>query len=93
MSALSLYVDQILRPSWLPNYESPCRRPAQPIANEKRRQVKACLKNAPGPVNSAWVIDYTGYTKQSVMHILYSLAEVGEVRRIDGGRVLLWEAS
>ena len=91
MSLLSIYVDQITRPSWLPTYDAPLRRPAQPIATEKRKQVKECLRKSTKPVTSTWVMDYTGYTKQSVMHILYSLVEAGEVRRIEGGAFLLWE--
>lgn len=90
MSLLSIYVDQILRPSFLPNYDSPARRPAQPVAAEKRRQVLACLQASPKPVSSAWVVDYTGYTKQSVCHLLYSLHQLGEVRRVDGGLRVLW---
>ncbi len=92
MSALSLYLDQITKPSWLPVYDGPQRRPAQPVAAEKRRQVLACLKACHKPVTSTWVMDYTGYTKQSVMHILYSLVALGEVRRIEGGAFLLWAA-
>lgn len=90
MSIFSICLDQITRPSFLPNLGTPSRRPSQPIAAEKRRQVLACIECAAESVSSTWVMDYTGYTKQSVMHLLYALSEAGEIRRIEGGAVLLW---
>ena len=32
-----------------------------------------------------WVEDYTGYTKQSVNHILQGLCDAGEARRLVDG--------
>lgn len=98
MSSLAIFVDQIMRPSFLPNYEAPARRPAQPVAEEKLRQVLACLKAAGKPVSSRWVMDYTGYTKQSVCHLLYKLEQEEEVVKIQplgeklhGKAFTLWE--
>ena len=91
MSELSIFVDQILRPSFLPNLCPPTRRTSQPVAAAKRAAVRECLRRAGRPVSRMWVEDYTGYTKQSVNHILQSLCEAGEVRRVEGGAVLLWE--
>lgn len=91
MSLMRIYVDQILRPSFLPNLCPPSRRTSQPAAAAKREAVRACLRRAGKPVSRMWVEDYTGYTKQSVNHILQSLCEAGEVRRVEGGAVLLWE--
>lgn len=91
MSLMSIYVDQILRPSFLPNYMPPSRRPSQPAAAAKRLAVVVCLRKAGKPVSRTWVVDYTGYTKQSVNHILNALVDEGKARRIDGGDVLLWE--
>jgi len=87
---LGIYLEQISRPSWWPVDDTPGRRPAQPVAAMKRRQVLDCVRAAEGPVSANWVMGYTGYTKQSVMHLLYALAEAGEVRRIEGGVRLLW---
>ena len=53
--------------------------------------VLACLRRAGKPVSRMWVEDYTGYTKQSVNHILQGLCDAGEARRVEGGTVLLWE--
>ena len=100
MSALSIYLDQITRPSFLPTYAAPTRRPAHPAAAEKRRQVLDCLRQAGKAVTAAWVIDYTGYTKQSVMHLLYGLQDEGLVKRSDlpgtkvpGVSSVFWEAT
>lgn len=44
MSLLSLCVEQILRPSFLPCYDAPARRKSPQYAAEKRRQVLMCLR-------------------------------------------------
>lgn len=101
MGMLAIYVDQVMRPSFLPNLGEPTRRPAQPVAEAKRREVLNCLKAAGKPVTATWVMDYTGYTKQSVMHILYRLEIDGLVRRVDvpgvvrspGVSCVLWEVA
>lgn len=100
MSTLSIYIDQITRPSFLPTYGAPTRRPAQPAAAEKRRQVLDCLRQAGKPVTANWVVEYTGYTKQSAMHLLYSLQNEGQVKRSDlpgtkvpGVSSVFWEAT
>lgn len=92
MSLMRIYVDQILRPSFLPNLCPPSRRTSQPAAAAKREAVLACLRRAGKPVSRMWVEDYTGYTKQSVNHILQALCDAGAARRVEGGTVLLWEA-
>lgn len=98
MSSLSIYIDQITRPSFLPDYGAP-HHPAQPVAEEKRQHVLACLRNAGKAVSATWIIDNTGYTKQSVMHLLYKLQDDGLVTRKEspgektpGVTYLLWEA-
>lgn len=100
MSALSIYIDQITRPSFLPTYAAPTRRPAQPAAAEKRRQVLDCLRQAGKAVTAAWVVDYTGYTQQSVRHLLYCLQDEGLIKRSDlpgtkvpGVSSVFWEAT
>jgi hypothetical protein len=83
-------VAQITRRSWLPD-DTPARRPGRPEAAAKRREVIQCLQRAGKPVTRTWVEDYTGYTKQSVNHILVTLVALGQVRRIEGGEFILWE--
>lgn len=91
MSLLSLCVDQILRPSFLPTYDVPARRKSPAHSAEKRRQVLVFLEKS-GRVPSRSIMEYTGYTKQSVMHILYSLETAGEVKRCRVfGAEFLWE--
>ena len=92
MSALGLYLEQITRPSWWLEGGAPGSGGKQPTAPEKRAAVLACLKAAGRPVGQAWVEDYTGYTKQSVNHLLGCLVESGAARRVEGWTVLLWEA-
>lgn len=98
-SLLTVAIDQITRPSFLPTYDAPSRRPAQPLAEQKRQQVLGCIRNAGKAVSATWVMDYTGYTKQSVMHLLYKLQGEGLITRkespgdkIPGTTFILWEA-
>ena len=100
MSLTSFYVDQIMRPSFLPNLGEAMRRPKQSVADAKRQNVLECLQSAGKPVTATWVMDHTGYTRQCVMHVLYTLQEKDLVKRIDkpefithpGNTFLLWEA-
>lgn len=98
-SLLTVALDQITRPSFLPTYDAPTRRPAKRIAEEKRQQVLDCIRAAGKSVSATWVMDYTGYTKQSVMHLLYKLQDEGLITRkespgdkIPGTTFILWEA-
>lgn len=91
MSQLAIMLDQIQRPSFLPNYSPPSRRPSQPTADAKRADVLECLTLAGRPVGRGWVEDYTGFTKQSINHLLNALVDEGKAKRIPGGSVLLWE--
>lgn len=83
MSLTAFYVDQIMRPSFLQNLGESMRRPAQPVAEAKRREVLECLRTAAKPITAIWIMEYTGYTKQSVMHTLYKLQDEGLAKRID----------
>lgn len=92
MSTFSFYLDQIRLPSWWGDTEPLSKRKSPAGAEEKRGQVLTGLRMAAKPVSATWLIDFSGYTKQSVMHILYALVEQGLVQRIDGDRVVLWRA-
>jgi len=89
-SLFAAALTQITRRSWLPD-DTQTRRQGRPAAEAKRRDVIACLQRAGKPVTRTWVEDYTGYTKQSVNHILVTLVDLGKVRRIEGGEYILWE--
>lgn len=101
MSLTAFYVDQIMRPSFLPNLGAATERARQPMAETKRRDVLNCLRTAAKPVTATWVMDYTGYTKQSVMHLLYKLQDEALAKRTDkpdfcqkpGVSFVYWEAT
>lgn len=90
MNQLSIFIDQIQRPSFLRTDEPVTKRKAQPSALEKREQVRKALRGR-GKVTGTFVVDYTGYTKQSVNYLLSALADSGEIQRFDGGARILWE--
>ncbi len=99
MSELTIFLEQIQRPSWwaeegegMPVKGRPVARRASFARGDVQAEVMACLKRAGKPVSRSWIEQYTGRSKSNLYFHLNALKAKGMVRRLANGGVLLWEA-